>query len=124
MTVINTDTENSCHNYVNFPQQKKIIRKLMRYLKLLPLLSILFLSGCAGMMAAQKGAEAMQNGTQDEYIRNAGGRTAFETANAMDLSMLCGMYATSGKINTYVECTEVFVRRFKDSKEVAPNFRT
>ncbi|MDG3088490.1 CHAT domain-containing protein [Vibrio hannami] len=64
----------------------------------------------------------MKNGTQSEMIEKMGGRAAFEKLDALELSMLCGMYATSGKINTYIDCAEVFVRRFKDSTDAATHF--
>ncbi|UGA56611.1 CHAT domain-containing protein [Vibrio sp. VB16] len=94
----------------------------MRILNSLWLLSLLSLSGCSGMMAAYNGATAMQNGTQAEYIESVGGKSAFEKLSAMELSMLCSMYATTGKINTFHDCTEIVIRRFKNDPDPATHF--
>lgn len=98
----------------------------MHYLKLFLACGVFMLSGCAGMMTAMQGAEAMKNGTQAEvtwvYIKNAGGRAAFDKLDAMELSMLCSMYATSGKISSYIDCTETVVQRFKQSSDAATHF--
>lgn len=65
----------------------------------------------------------MKDGTQDEYIKNAGGVSAFSTINtAGDLAILCSMYTTSGKINSSIECRETLIERFKDNSDTATHY--
>ncbi|WP_157810295.1 CHAT domain-containing protein [Vibrio sp. HA2012] len=69
-----------------------------------------------------RGVNAMKNGTQSEYIESVGGKASFETLNAEDLSWLCSMYATSGKISSFIDCTETLIRRFRNSPDAKIHF--
>lgn len=95
----------------------------MRYLKIVSILSVLLLTGCVNLTRLQ-GALALKNGTQSEMIEKMGGKAAFEKLEPLELSMLCSMYASTGKVNTYIDCTEIFIRRFKDNTDSETHFLT
>ena len=82
-----------------------------------PLLILLILISVTGCGARFKAMGAMMDGTQEQYIKEAGGKSVFETADSMELTILCGMYAMTGKMQSSLDCQNVHIRRFKNSKD-------
>ncbi|MBW3140288.1 CHAT domain-containing protein [Ferrimonas balearica] len=86
----------------------------MTALRLLAALALVaWLPGCSSLDAAL----AMNNGTEEAYIQKHGGKAAFNTMAYDDLIMLCGVYASAGKMESANQCFQAHIRRFEQVED-------